>query len=479
MAVDVSLPRREFGGSIERWRRCRDVFEGEDAVKAAGEIYLPRLSGQTPARYNAYRKRATFYGAFARTVAGLGGAVFRKDPALAMPDTAKGIDLTDVTRTGVPFVGFAMQTLEEILKVGRFGVLVDMPASAPAGAPPYFVPVLAEQIINWQTSVINGLPVLTRVMISEEVEEADPGNPYQPGYTKQIRECRLNEAGAYEVLIHRKSPNGEWVAGASVIPTRGAKPLTAIPFVFFGPTSLEPTIQKPPLLDLVNINLSHYRTSADLEHGRHYCGLPQPWIAGYKGQDKFQIGSSVAWVFDDPQAKAEYLEFTGQGLGELKEALREKQDQMAILGARMLEGQKPGVEAAETVKLRSAGDSATLKGIATIASLGLSQVMRWCVWWSGIEVADKDVTVTLNTDFFGLRLTAEEVKALMLQWQSGGISFETYYDRLAEGGWTRPGVTAYEERDAINADRADEDPADPVIDPAADPMADAAGAGAR
>lgn len=50
-----------------RWERCRTALQGQDAVHAAGEKYLPKLAGQDKAEYDAYKGRAMFYGATART----------------------------------------------------------------------------------------------------------------------------------------------------------------------------------------------------------------------------------------------------------------------------------------------------------------------------------------------------------------------------------------------------------------------------
>jgi hypothetical protein len=43
------------------------VLAGEDAVKAAGERYLPRLDSQKDEEYAAYKARGSFFGGTART----------------------------------------------------------------------------------------------------------------------------------------------------------------------------------------------------------------------------------------------------------------------------------------------------------------------------------------------------------------------------------------------------------------------------
>lgn len=69
------------------------------------------------------------------------------------------------------------------------------------------------------------------------------------------------------------------------------------------------------------------------------------------------MGGSVAFILPNPDSKAFYLEFQGQGLSELREALRAKESMMATLGARMLAPDKNGVESAQTAGIHRAGEN--------------------------------------------------------------------------------------------------------------------------
>ena len=53
MAVGGNHP--DYDATLPQWLRARDVLSGEDAVKAAGERYLPRLDSQSEKEYSAYR----------------------------------------------------------------------------------------------------------------------------------------------------------------------------------------------------------------------------------------------------------------------------------------------------------------------------------------------------------------------------------------------------------------------------------------
>jgi hypothetical protein len=164
------------------------------------------------------------------------------------------------------------------------------------------------------------------------------------------------------------------VLAETIYPTSQGRPLARIPFEFFGIRDNTPCVDKPPLLDLVEVNLSHYRTTADYEHGLHFTGLPTPVVTGFysDAQDaQLRIGSGTAWLLPDPTSKAFYLEFTGQGLSELREALRAKEAMMATLGARILAPERKVSETAQAAAIHQAGENSVLASIAQSISIGL------------------------------------------------------------------------------------------------------------
>src|SRR5262245_44710194 len=107
--MPVTTTHAEYAQYHESWQRCRDVLAGSDAVKAQGERYLPRLLGQGIVvfegrqlnEYEVYKQRADFYEATGRTLQGLLGALFRRDPQVTVPEAMRP-QLDDVTGTGIP-----------------------------------------------------------------------------------------------------------------------------------------------------------------------------------------------------------------------------------------------------------------------------------------------------------------------------------------------------------------------------------------
>src|SRR5262245_50642413 len=470
--MPIDTPHPAYVLRSPQWRRCRDAKAGTDAVKAAGSTYLPMLTGQTWEEYAAYVVRALYYPATERTVEGLTGLVLRRAPQVQLPDAVES-DLADLTLTCQSWESVLLEQLDEAITVGALGSLVEYPVvsgatAPPADARPYWTLYKAEQIVNWRvgqfvdpTGATRTGP--TRIVLREEDVRPSSRDPFADEVLARYRVLELVN-GEYVCTVYHEPATeaervlagpGKWVADPPVTPLRRGKSLSALPFVFAGARHARPTPDKPPLLDMVDVNLSHYRSSADLEHGRHWTALPTPYVTGMTGTSTLPIGSTKAWAIADAAARVGMLEFTGAGLGSLATALEHKERLMAILGARLLEVQPMRGETAEAVGLRHAGDSATLTSLVETLNEALTMAFRWHAWWAGDDDAFTDaakIDVALNKDFFEVPMPADVGKTALLMWQSQAISWETYFYLLQKGEWMRPGVDAEEEKAAIAAE---------------------------
>jgi hypothetical protein len=226
-----------------------------------------------------------------------------------------------------------------------------------------------------------------------------------------------------------------------------------IPFYAVNPMGVGWGNVKPPVLDIVDINISHYRSSADLEHGRHFTGLPTPIVSGVDGGSKMAIGSTTAWVLPDKDAKAYFLEFTGQGLLSLEKALSEKQSQLASLSARLIGQSSNGSEAAETVRLRYTSETASLTSVVRSVEALLNRVYKTVAKMESLD--ESSVSILIDKEFLSSKMTGPEIKSFVDSYLAGGISKETLVFNLRRGDALSPGRTDQQELGAIL------DPADP------------------
>jgi hypothetical protein len=489
MPVNSTHPK--YNRFTEKWQRCQDTYDGQDAIHQAGVRYLPMLIDQPAAAYDAYKGRTPFYNATYRTIVGLVGMVFRRPPHVEVPPAIKEM-LKDVTLSNKPLQVFGQDISTEALKKGRVGIFVDCPEvrqpqngyatladQLTQNVRPSLLMYVAESIINWKTDKINNKVVLSMVVLKEDVSVSK--DAFEDDVQETWRVLDLI-GGRYRVRLFKRrekstrpaaatpaagagpagpvapapvlSPNADIgdfdQIGTDVFPLMGGKAMTYIPFVFIGAEGLDADPTDPPLIDLVDMNLSHYRTMADYEHGAHFTGLPTPYIAGYRPDDpkeKLYVGSASAWNFPDPNTKVGYLEFSGSGLTTLREILDRKETQMAILGARMLEPQKKQSETAESKEIHRKGEESMLSMISQTVSMGIEIALKWFSEWAGAN--PKGVVYEQNTDFFPAPMDAGMLSAIVSAWQQGAVSDRTLHENLQRGGVVPESRTFEEEQNNI------------------------------
>ncbi len=461
MGVEDTHP--QYDERSGQWVVMRDTSEGEDAVKDKEVDYLPMLGGQQPDQYDAYRTRATYYNATGRTIDGLSGMVFRKPPQRDVP---KGMDpfMEDVTLDGLEFQPFAEMVVEEVIKVGRCGILVDFPivtedqvtkASAEAqGLQPFWHLFKTESILNWKVDRINNRSMLSEVRLMELIEE--PGDlEFDVERIDQIRVLDLvpGDDGdiQYRQRAYRLDEAKQWSqVGEDLFPLQNGKFMDFIPFVFLGPRDTGTDLDKPPLLDLAWVNLSHYRTSAQLEHGAHFTALPTPYIFGVADKHAPDtIGPEIIWHSDDEDVVVGMLEYTGKGLGSLEKRLEVKEQQMASLGARMLSPDKRMAEAVETAQIHRQGETSVLASLSQAVSIGLTRALEIARDWMGL---DGEVKVDLNRDFFPQPIDPQLLTVLFAMVQGGRLSSEAFFDNLQRGEIIDAEVSFEEEVALIETD---------------------------
>lgn len=419
----------DYNKRLPQWTRCRDAFDGGDAIKAGGETYLPRLPGQSDTEYAAYKMRAIWYDACRATLDLYTGMVFSK--AVQYKGIAPESELvSDADMAGKPFSEVMETALDDVIKYDRHGILVDFAGQVPPGtsqekakqleARPYCAAYSAFDIRNWHTSRIDGRTVLDGLILAES--------------DKRRRWLILDETG-YHSQKWNEIDDGKggktWTMESDVYPLFNGNPMRSIPFFFFDAEYGSDKCATPPLLGLVDINLSHYRTMADLEHGRFFCGLPTPIFSGFdfKEGEKISLGS-MSGISGPAEAKASYLEFTGTGLAALEKAAAQKEDWLSHLGGGLLNPGTTGAEAAETMKIRRSGANATLASIASAVSMVGTKVLSLMSQWAG----GGEVSVSLNTEFLPASVTPQEIDSLLRAVQSGDFRRLDFIKRLQVAG---------------------------------------------
>lgn len=422
--------------AAKRWRVVRDVCGGDQNLR--NETYLPYLnaadtSATNLARNRSYRERAVFYNATGRTRAGLIGLAFRRDPRSDLPSKLELL-LRDADGAGTSLYQQSQATLSHVLEVGRHGLYVDFTDR------PVVKSYRAEDIINWRRE--DG--TLTLVVLRETVEIP---KGFEFDVQEQYRELAL-EDGAFVCRVHIKTETGFVVEEIEARQPKNNGKFDFIPFVFVGSGNNDPEIDESPLYDLAQVNVAHFRNSADYEDSAFFVGQVQPWISGLteEWRDHLESNGSLYIGSRNPILLPENGAFGfAQAAPNMlaKEAMDQKEKQMVALGARLLDETRANVTATQNENDKEASTS-VLSMCAANTTEAYQQAIRWCGLYANVVIPDDAETYRINQEFAKNKIDPTVVTALVTAWQSGAFA--------------KPDLRAYLRAEGIiDAERTDED----------------------
>lgn len=284
-------------------------------------------------------------------------------------------------------------------------------------------------------------------MLAETHEEPDG---YGLTSETQYRELALVD-GIYTVRIWREGER-DWVVVEEYVPRNASgRAWTEIPFSFIGAVNNDPAIGPIPMYDLAALNLAHWRNSADYEESAYLVGQPQPWMSGIdeSWRDHMEtagvyLGSRAPWLLP-ANGQAGLLQASPNTLA--RQAMLDKQEQMAGLGARLLQSGGAIQTAYET-----ASDDATAHSVLSIICDNVSAAYTQALQWAGEMMgATGETSLAIPTDFVVDTLDAQELTALLAAVQAGKLPESDFWAKLREVGFIDAEKTDDEIREELGA----------------------------
>ena len=423
--MPVTDQHKEYEKNAPLWALVGDCVEGAAAIKKGAQKYLPKpnpedTGSENAARYSAYVERASFVNFTDHTKAGLMGLVFSKPAVKEFPEPVQ-YAIDDANGAGLSLEQLTRDAIGETLEAGRYGLLVDYP-DAPAGLSvadtaalnlrANILPYKPKSIVNWRSGRVGGVSMLTLVVLAEDIEKVgDDGFSVE---CKTYYRVLVLEDGVYKQRLYNEKNelvdlgNGE----TEIIPRNAqGEPWQEIPFTFIGSENNDPTVDKSPLLDIANVNIAHYRNSADYEESCFMVGQPTPYVAGLTASWAKEIlkggvilGSRTAWVLP-----------TGASAGLLQaspnqmplEGMKEKEGQLIKIGAKIITDAS-GQETAEGAKIRFAGSTSQLGLIVSNVESAIIKALNWAAEFMG---GQGEIKYTLNRQFYDATLDPNMIVA--------------------------------------------------------------------
>jgi hypothetical protein len=443
---DVRHIRNELVVVIPQYKLIEDCLQGDHAIKAKTTTYLPKpnatdTSVENEQRYADYLKRALFYNATGQTFAGLMGQVFTKEPLIEVPD-GLNVVINDVDGSNISLKQLARVSVGKALPYGRCGLLTDYSNSSGTisladlklgKARPIIKAYAPWDIINWRyENDDNNKRVLSLVVLKEQHIINDNGFSYET--IDQYRELRLIN-GVYNVKIWRLLDKDSLQSSDYTQPTDSkGNNFDSILFEFIGAENNTADVDKPPMYDQAVINIGHYINSADYEESVFLIGQPTPYVTGLSEnwandilKGGFNLGSRSAIPLP-VGATAGILVAAGNGL--VKEAMDHKERQMVAFGAKLVE-QRSVQRTATEAGLEASAENSTLVSVVRNAASAIIKSLEHCCRFLGIEPIG--IKFELNTDFAISKLSPEEQKVVIFNYQNGAISWDEMRMALRKG----------------------------------------------
>lgn len=406
------------------WSVMAAVTKGTNYIRDLSETYLPQEPREDDDAYATRVDRSVLSPYTSRLIETAAGAILRKpihiegDPYwLELAQNIDGI--------GSNINEYARRALVSSLTYGHSAILVDYPAAANAmnlaeeramGRRPYFVHIDAPQIWGWRKE--SGTNRLLQVRIHDY--EMRPLNEFGE---EQVEEMRVIYPGRYDLYtLGRSTETVEFTES-------GGYSLAEIPLVPIYSNRRGVLTSQPPLLDIANLNITHYQRQADLIHALHIAAMPTLVLEGWDdttGSATMGVNYAIAM---QPGNKAYYVQADATSFDAQMQELQSLEGQMSTLGVTKLFGQKFVAESAEAKRIDQAQSNSVLSIISQELESALNQAFAFAAQYVGIEPPE----ITIDRDFDYYRLIGQDVSVLAQLNQMGKISDSMLLEILRRG----------------------------------------------
>ena len=255
---------------------------------------------------------------------------------------------------------------------------------------------------------------------------------------EQVEEMRVIYPGRYDL----------YTLGQEVVEfsASGGYSLDEIPLVPIYSNRRGLLVSQPPLLDIANLNITHYQRQADLIHALHIAAMPTLVLEGWddiSGTTAMGVNYAIAM---QPGNKAYYVQADATSFDAQMAELESLASQMSTLGVTKLFGQKFVAESAEAKRIDQAQSNSVLSIISQELESALNQAFAFAAQYVGMEPPE----ITVDRDFDYYRLIGQDVSVLTQLNQAGKISDALLLEILRRGEVLPDSISIEDELAASN-----------------------------
>jgi len=388
-----------------RWSLINTVLAGTEAIRAAGETFLPKHVAEENIRYQERLSGSVLRNMTEETLSALAGKPF-SEPIKRGDDIPEDVEvlLDNVDAEGNNLDSFCQEWFRSGIANGFSHVLVEFPHIVPKkdgtertleddrveGVRPYLVRIEPENLIFARTEIIGGEEVITHARIRRIVKE-------QAGEWGEIGILEIMVLEPNMVRIFRQKEAGkddsEWVQFDAWVTG-----LNFVPLVTFYTDKQDTLLAKPPLLDLAYVNVAHWQSASDQRVSLSAARFPLLAVSGAAPEEQIVIAPFNFLSTESGEGRFYYVENQGHALKAGSDDLEAMEDWMAAHGAEFLR-KKPGNQTATARALDSAESISKLQAWTFNFEDRISVVLGYMRAWNTKGRDFDGGTVSLVTDF--------------------------------------------------------------------------------
>lgn len=456
-ASPVAEPTPDYLSMVSDWTVVAALQGGTRAMRAAGEVYLPREVEEEQRRYDFRLSRSFLFPGYPQTVKECVSRPFSREVTTSGTlDSRLDVIERNADLAGSTLTTFLRDQFMTALDHGISHVLVDFPktdgnqtaADEQSGkVRPYFVHIDPKNLIGWRhtNDPETGEVILVQARWTEIRRESD--GPYGEKLVNWIRVLNARSTtfdedsnqeiqipGTWEEWRENDDEPGHYTRvsrGPYMWPRNGLPIFTA----YF--EKIGTMMGKPTLMELAWKNIEHWQSASDYRMAVRFALLIMLTATGLSRtelKEGIKAGHGMWNAFTSPTAKLEFTEAKGDALEQGRKTKDEIRDEMEILGLRPLI-RKSANTTATSQRSNDDKNEAPIQMWVREMNRVAWQCYDAASAWYGVELSDEFSVEIFNE--FKLLESRTDVMVMLLKMREGmnpEIDHETFLTEAQKQG---------------------------------------------
>jgi len=453
----ANTPCSAYNAMASEWTLIDDLIAGSAAMRAGSAEYLPKFDKEEAKHYSARVSNSILFSAYGDTVKSICSKPFSKALTLQgeLPTPLDGLG-DNVDGQGKSLSQLAKDIFFQFVNRGLGHILVDYPSTVAedgttpnlaeersAGIMPRFINIKPEQLIGWRTEKdATGKDVLTQIRIAETQTEqvGDWGE-------KQVNYIRVYERDNWRLYVEGEKDEYS-------IDNEGINSLGKIPLVTGYANQTGFMTAEPPLRELAETNLAHYRSDSDQRNILHYGRAATLVTLGFSEEeaDRIALGPNqrISSTRSQSEANVFFAEIQGTAIEAGAKDVEKLEERMMMLGLQPFL-RKTGNQTATGQSIDESRANCDIQAWVMSLERLLRQAYEMAAEWIGAELPE-DFKVDIFNDFAIWVRAMQDVAELIKIRQAGELSRQTFLREVKRRALLSETLDIDEEIAAIEAE---------------------------